>query len=217
MKLEWNGRTVSGRYSLTAIPTDYDGAPEIDTLYLDWSPLTLHDDLLAVASILSFSTYFSGQIVLPRRVSPEVAQGIQEFLAPTWTSISPIEFEPRANPIAEGNLLVTTEFTDWGRVPSQLGKPRTSSLIVRKASEFAGVISSSHGAIVSSNAEEMGCVNRGCGAFPLIAVALIYAETYHASNLILAPSVHELMTEVQMSAVRKLLQTCKVGLSMISD
>lgn len=214
MKLEWNGRTSDGRYSLTANPLDYDGWPVINTLYADWSPLTVHDDLMAVASILTFSSYLSGQVILPRKVSPEVAQGIQEFLSPTWVSVSPIEFEPRANPVADGQLVVTNRFEDWERFPSQLGKPRTSTLVVRKSSEFAGAISSSHGAILSSNAEEIGAVNRGCSAFPLIAVSLIYAETYHASGLMLTPSISDLMNEREFLSAQKLLQTCKVGLSL---
>lgn len=214
MKFEWNDRTTDGRYSLTAKPTDYDGCPVIDSLNVDWSPLTLHDDLMCVASVLSFSSYLSGQIILPKKVSPEVAQGIQEFLSPTWTTIAPVEFEPRANPIADGQLVVSNRFEDWERVPSQLGKPRTSTLIIRKASDFAGVIASSHGAILSSNAEELGFVNRGCAALPIIAVALLYAETYHASSLMLTPSVYDLMTKDDLIAVRKLLQTCKVGLTL---
>lgn len=211
MKIYWNGRTHDGRYEMKAEPGEYDGIPPISSFLLDKEPLFYNDDIMSVASVLLFGEYTSGWLSTPRKVSPEVAEAIQTYLHPTWVGVSPVEFEPRANPSGEGTLLVTNRISMWGRKVSKWGEPRTSTICVLPASEFAGGLASPNGLFVASNAHLLGMMSvRQSPLLPSLAAALLFCETFRASSIMLEPE--DDLSEEEFRKVRDLLASCKISL-----
>lgn len=211
MKIEWTGRLADGRFGISATPQEYDGIPTIDTLTFDREPLSVHDDVVSVASILAFGEYCSGSLSLPRRTSPEVVKAIEEYLDPVWVSISPVEFESRANPQGEGVLLLDNDMRNFGSFASEWGEPRNSTLCVVPASEFGGAIASPDGMILASNASTLGAfTNPGFSLCPELAVALLFAESFRAGTISLGPNYD--LEDDQFYRLYKLLFSCKITL-----
>lgn len=214
MKFELTGRLPDGRFGIKATPQEYDGVPVIDTLTFDREPLFLHDDLVSVASILAFGEYCSGSLSLPRRTSPEVVKAIEEYLNPIWVSVSPVEFEPRANPQGDGVLLMENNLRRFGEFRSEWGRPRNSTLCIVPASQFGGAIASADGLIMASNAAIMGSfATSATSTNAELAVALLFAETFRAGTILLGPSYN--IDDYQFNRLYKLLFSCKISLSRI--
>lgn len=211
MKLGWLGRNTVGRYEVTATPAEYDSFPPISRLLMDQAPALHHDDLLAVASFIAFAEYCSGSIEFPRYTSPEVAEAVQNFMDPIWVSVSPVTFEPRANPLGEASIYLTRDMSDWDTQTSRFDEPRVNTLCVVSASVYAGHLASSSGIILSSNAQIIDSASRiegSCRA--TIAVALLYCATFRASTIRLSQSLS--MPEDEFDALRSLLRSCKISL-----
>lgn len=212
MHLIWNGRINDGRYQLSAKPAEYDGIPPISEFYVDHEPTFYNDDILAVSSVLLFGEYCSGSINLPRKVSPEVAAAIERFLAPVWVSISPIEFQPRANPQGTGSVVLTDSIRSWGKYSSEWGKPRTTNICVLPSSEFSGYLASPKGLLIGSNGPNLGQLSRrSSGTYGAIATALLFCESLRAQSIVLDENLDDL-SDNELNHLSDLLKSCKIVL-----
>lgn len=215
MKIQYRGRVQDGRFLLTATPDSQDATPTFNELSFDWDPVFKNDDILSVAAVLAFGAQCSGPLTLPRHVSPEVAQAIEEFISPVWVSVSPITFEPRANPMATGRLKVTSDLSKWKLESSTFGEQRVESLAVLPASQFSGFITSPDGVIVASNAQEMAALGQPANyVLPFIAVAALYAETLHCYTIELESDLAGKIDAETFRSVQKLLLSCRLSLVM---
>lgn len=213
MELIYAGRSQNGRYSITCNPESQDGIPPIAELHFDWDVPQIHDDAMSVASVLAFGRYASGPLKLPKKVSPEVASAIERFLEPSWVSISPIEFEPRANAITTGSLFVTGKLENWHSVKSVTGEPRNESLVVLPSSEFAGFLVSADGLIISSNAPVLASLaKRDEFVFPYLALATLFAEAFHARTVVLDEDLSAEIGEKEFTKAKGLMQSCRISL-----
>lgn len=213
MELIYSGRSQNGRFSITCKPEAQDGVPPLSELHFDWDIPLVHDDAMAVASVLAFGTYASGPLKLPKKVSPEVASAIESFLAPTWVSVSPVEFEPRANAITTGVLYVSSQIERWHRVPSETGMPRNESLVVLPASEFTGFLVSTDGLILASNGPVLSeLVAPRQFVYPYLSLATLFAESFHADTVILDDDLSERIDDAEFARARDLMQSCRISL-----
>lgn len=215
MKLQWVGRTNEGRFALSAEGEAYDATPPVAQLIMDKDPLIIHDDILCVVSVLLYGSYISGPVSLPRRASVEVAQAIERFVAPAWTSVSPVEPEPRANPVGEGDIVLS-----WGELPrevqlSEWGKPRVTRLHISPAGQYAGWLLSMDMMIVASNAFLHSAMGDQLAALPYVAMAALFAETFRANTIVL-PANHGL-DEATFARASDLLASCKLNLRVAAN
>lgn len=211
MQINWLGRGTDGRFRLEAVPGVYDGYPPISTFYIECEPLTVHDDVLAVAGVLLFGEYCSGTLELPRKVSPEVARAIQHFCLPSWVSVSPVELEPRRNPLGEGLLFLTEDIRDM-KPRSVWGEPRVSTLVSLSADEFSGSLFSHHGLITNSNARTISTFSAASAVFAQVAIALLFAETFSATQIELSDSLASELEPKDLVRLRGILGSCKIAL-----
>ena len=212
MRIAWGTRGGDGRFRLEATPGPYDGVPPINALLLESEPLYVHDDVLAVVSILLFGGYCGGELNLPRQVSPEVASAIQRYCEPAWVSVAPINFEPRGNLTGDGSLFLSSELSEF-RPRSLWGEPRISTIISLDSGDFAGSLASSDGLITNSNAAAIGqYAGTGSILAAHVAVALMYAETYFARRIIVSDTLVQGVRSSDLGRVQRLLESCKVSL-----
>lgn len=218
MKIEWESRRSDGRFAIHATSEDYDATPSIQSLFLDKDPLIVQDELLSIASVLAFGEYTSGNLSLPRKVSPEVAIAIEEFLSPTWVSVSPINFEPRANSTGECVLVLTSELARWGKTPSQWGQPRNSTFVVLPSSEFTGFLYSPEGMMIGSNANMLAAFGAPEHFVrPYLAMALLFAETYHAKEVKLDSDLAKKVSPKEFARLKKLVASGKIALGLVDE
>lgn len=211
MKITWESNGSDGRLRIEAQPETYDGHPPIPTFYLEKQPLLVHDDVLAVAGVLLFGEYCSGNLTLPRKVSPEVAKAIQNFCDPGWVSVVPVELEPRRNPLGDGILYLSEALVDM-KPRSEWGNPRVSTLVSLDAEEFSGTLFSHHGLVTNSNARAISKFSQNSRVFAQVAVALIYAETFFATTVHLSPRLADQISSDEERKLRELLASCKYSL-----
>lgn len=213
MRLSPIGREQTGRYKIQAVVEPQDAVPPVDCLTFDLDPLTIHDDVVSVASVLAFGDYVSGNLSLPKKVAPEVARAIENFLEPVWVSVSPIEFEPRANSVVSSRLIVSAKLSDWHSTESVWGAPRNESLTILPAAEFSGFLASTDGLIVASNAAILSHMGRdSLRVFPYLAVAAIYSESFHANTLVLDEELSAQIDDSEFERARSLLHSCRLSL-----
>lgn len=213
MELTYSGRTQTGRFSVLCSPGPQDGIPPLSELHFDWDMPQIHDDAMSVASVLTFGRFASGPLSLPRKVSPEVASAIERFLAPSWVSVSPIEFEPRANSVTSGALYVTGRLENWHTVPSITGEPRNESLVVLSSSDFTGYLVSSDGLIMSSNAPVLArMMEKEDSALPYLAIATLFAESFHADTIVLEDDLSAMIGHREFVRAQDLMQSCRLSL-----
>lgn len=100
MKFEIDvGNDSSGAF-IGATPTVLDGFPLIQRLVTSKSVTSLSPDRGAVAAVLAFAPYLSGQQILPSQFSALTAELLQRLMQPGWTHFSPLH--PANLPIPRG-------------------------------------------------------------------------------------------------------------------
>ena len=146
MKFETT-RDHLGRMGIVAIPGDYDGYPIVNTLWIEGpgEVPTKSPDRFAVACVLAFGSYCSGELDFGRKISPATANAIRRYQAPVGVSVSAIEQYPKALPIADGTLSIRM----GGGMPDN---EAAFSLQLLDTHRFAGSLRTSSSLIASSNA-----------------------------------------------------------------
>jgi len=93
VKFTWERESPTGSCALMADPGDYDGYPLPALLTTDMVPRTVSPDRLAVAFVLAFHPFISGEVSFPYGIHPEVASAVGEFVKPSTVFISDIDFK----------------------------------------------------------------------------------------------------------------------------
>lgn len=216
MKISWNTRDGVGRFGFHAEPEFYDADPPFRNLYVDRDMLLVSNDVLALAGFLAFGNYCSGSVSLPRKVSPELARSMQEFVDPLWLQVSPIEFEPMKAPDGEGFAFVSDSFRSDAVLPNNWGNPRNVTISVLDSSEWSGHLVATDRLIVASNARMFRNFSTEAYSFgSYLAVALLYMESYRCTTLVVPDEA--VRDEHVWSRYSLLLNACKLGLLRESE
>lgn len=216
MEIRWHGRDGSGRFSFSATPADYDGAPPVERLYLDRDMLLVNNDVLALSGFLAFAPHCSGSLTLPRDTSPELVVALEEFAHPTWLHVANVDVEPKEAPKGGGFAYLSTSLRTENALPNAWGLPRNSTISVIDASVWSGYLVSSEMLTVASNAKVLaGFSPAGMGILPYVSVAILYMESLRCSTLVLPDSL-EISGSV-WDRLSRLLGACKYALLRESE
>lgn len=101
MRIKYVTDVTDGTSFLEAVPGELDGTPAISRLLFPTPKNNVSPDRIAVAGILAFGKYISGQVVFDEKMSALTAQTIEQFLEPRWVHVTPLH--PANLPIPRGN------------------------------------------------------------------------------------------------------------------
>lgn len=164
------------KYSLlSATPGEIDGFPAVSRLRFDVAPSTVSPDRIAVAGILAFRRYISGQVQFESRISALTAELIARFMQPRWVHVTPLH--PSNLPIPRGNK--TLELRD------SISMTRADAVlaIVRK-DRYQGAIFGADTTIIPSNAwviDQLDTEDEIDTFSARLAVAVLMAEDLNTS------------------------------------
>lgn len=189
-------------FSLVAERSEYDALPPVDTLQVDFTPVAVNPDRLAVAAYLAFGAYSSGEFVLPQKFSPATAEAMEQDSAPVQLRPYPVEYYPKALTVGQATASLSFEL---GALADG------SALVVLPADRYNGMITSPNKLLVSSNAflfDALGSEEAGIRA--RLAVAVLFAEdlgidTFTVDGSSIAPT--------ERQALVRLLSACRLGLA----
>lgn len=216
MKIVWNGRDQSGRFSFSASPGEYDATPPVDQLFLDRDMLVVNNDVLGLSGFLAFAPFCSGTVSLPRSVSPEMVRAIESYAEPSWIHVTSVDLEPREAPKGEGYAYLRTSLDICNRLPNEWGMPRNSTISIADASEWSGYLVSSEMLIVGSNAKTLSAFfPPGSEVLPYVAAAILYMESLRCSTLVIPDAVE--IDEFTWARLSRLLSACKYALLREND
>lgn len=148
MKISFSTDKDINESSLVATPGELDGFPAIPKLHIGKSITNLSADRLAVASILAFRRYISGQVLFDEKISSLTAEAISKVLFPRWSHCSPLH--PANLPIPRGSRTVNLS----GLPVLEQGR---STLAIVGSDDFTGPTISDQLSIIPSNA---WCIDR---------------------------------------------------------
>lgn len=210
MKLSWADAGLNGRYYFEAEPGEYDGVPPVGQLIVDRSALFLKNDVINLAAFLAFAPFISGELILPRKVSAELAEAMQDYLAPAWCGISPLDLNPTEAPLGDGMALLSIPGHETSKLPNQWGMPRNVSLGVLDSAEWSGSILATDEIRVASNAPVFSKFVPQEEAFcPYISVALLFMEALRCKTLVIPDSIE--IDDDQWSSLSRLMDSVKFG------
>ncbi|WP_282852882.1 hypothetical protein [Gulosibacter sediminis] len=210
MKLSWADAGLNGRYYFEAQPGEYDGVPPIGQLLVDRDALFLKNDVINLASFLVFAPFVSGELILPRKVSAELAEAMQDYLAPAWCGIFPLDLNPTEAPQGDGMALLNIPGHETTKLPNQWGMPRNVSLTVLDSAEWSGSILATDEIRVASNAPVFSkFVPQQEALSPYISVALLFMEAFRCNTLVIPDSIE--IDDVQWDRLSRLMDTVKFG------
>lgn len=189
MKISWIANDGYGRFGLNAQPGEYDGVPLIDSLLFDGTPRIISNDRMCAAAALAFGEFISGELELPRDITPEMAGAIQDFLFPRKVFPGPISFSARGLPDGETQLLLNPGLGHAKlQANNEWGAAREVSLDIRSSATWAGQIASVDTISLASNSIFFGASYADDDVRRIhasIAVALIFAESLKARTIVL--------------------------------
>ncbi len=85
----------------------YDGVPPVSSFFIEHQVRHVHPDRLAIAAVLLLKPYICGPLTLPKPCSPEIAKGLEAFLAPLDVKIMSVEYAPFAKPAGARTALLS--------------------------------------------------------------------------------------------------------------
>lgn len=186
MKVSWSDMPGINAVGLVATPGEIDGYPLVGKLAVGAAPVTLTADRLAVASVLAFSAYQSGQLTLDKPISALTAKTISNFFAPRWTHVTPLH--PSNLPIPRGHvvLYVAPEGND---IEAPDGCDITLS--VQRSDWATGIHSIGDTVSIASNAwmHTVGEPQSFEYYLPFLAVAVLFSEDLSVDRIVLPKNV----------------------------
>lgn len=204
MKISFSTNKDTNESSLVATPGELDGFPAIPKLHIGKSITNLSADRLAVASVLAFRRYISGQIVFDEKISALTAEAISKVLFPRWSHCSPLH--PANLPIPRGSRTVNLS-----------GLPvierSRSTLAIVGSDDFSGTTISDQLSIIPSNAwsidriDQHISIDQVCGR---LSAAVLLAEDLDIA--ILRLDRNEFSTFEDYGAYEELLGAVGMGL-----
>lgn len=195
-----------------ASPERYDAIPYISELMIDGRPRVVSSDRLAVAATLAFGPDSSGSMELPLPIGAATAQAIQAFLAPTWTTVGPIDFVPRALPVGVTRMHLTMDSSAERLIANRFDEQRTVHFDLRRSDRFAGQLMSLDRHIVVSNAWAFGEADSKRSLMAALAVGVLFAESLQ-TDIIEFPQLSRALPGTAES-VNTLLNSCRLALEL---
>lgn len=190
MKIAWVANDGYGRFGFKAEPGEYDGVPLLDSLLFDGTPATISNDRMSAAAALAFGEYTSGELELPKDITPEVAGAVQDFLLPRKVFPAPISFVARAVPDGETRLLLNPGLQEPEIEPrNDWGKAREVLLDLRPAGTWAGQLASVESISLATNAPLFGQIYAEDDVRSIhasVSVALVFAESVKARTIVMS-------------------------------
>lgn len=212
MKIEWQGNSEAGGSAIIASPERYDAFPYIGQLMIDGRPRVVSADRLAVAATLAFGPDSSGSMEFPFPVGAATAQSIQAFLAPTWTTVGPIDFVPKALPIGVTRMHLTTDASTEREIANKFDEQPTIHFDLRRSDRYSGQLMSLDHHVVVSNAWTFGQADKKRSLMAALAVGVLFAESLQ-TDVIEFPQLGRALPEIAES-VNILLQSCRLALDL---
>lgn len=204
MKFKIDLGTESTGAFIEATPTVLDGFPLIEKLTISKTITNLSPDRCAVASVLAFAPYLSGQQIVPNQFSALTAELSQRLMEPEWTHFSPLH--PANLPIPRGSRAIALKLDD--EEPNALTELR----LVPPNGEF-GVGYEPGSVVVTTNAIDLDTLGKASPVHP--ARASLAAAVLLAEDLDIATYVVSKQTAAKFkltSAVIELLNAVSIGL-----
>lgn len=201
MIIRWKGETA-----LEPTAGEYDAIPPLNALHLGAGPRTLSADREAIAAYLAFGAWTSGDLTLPRPLSPATAEAIERDALPIRIRPREVQYAPTALPRGSRSVEV---FTDHPPGPTD-----DVTIVVLPNVGTDGALRSRTSLTISSNAVALDMAARpgeeSCRA--RLAIAVLVAEDMDADQLRLhAPSP---LPEVEVNRLRALLSSVNLGLDV---
>lgn len=201
MKITTETNTYSA-FNLVATRNEYDALPPVDTLQIDFAPVNINPDRLAIASYLAFGAYCSGGFELNVKFSPAAAEAIEQDAKPVQLRPAPIEYYPKALAIGMGEAAVSFSLP---------GESHKACIAVLPSDKYNGLITGHNQLIISSNAFFLDAVAQNAYSIRArLAVAVLFAEDLGIDTLTVDGSTID--TTERQSLVR-LLTACRLGLT----
>ncbi len=190
-------RTKSRQLGYTVELSEYDAEPPARAWLIDEAPDAINPELEAMALYLIFGRWCGGEFEVPKKMGPNTATAIAHD-AITEMFCSPIEFYPKALPLSNGCLSVT----------SRLDCAASQTLISLPSSSWNGSVRSTNSLVVASNSDVF---QLGEDDFrPVTALSLIFAETLNADEIRLVDTDRD---GDELNRLQALLGQVRVGLS----
>lgn len=144
MKFKWEAQGHA-RIGLHVELGEYDANPPVTSLLLDYAPLSMNPERLAIAAYLAFGRWASGDFLLPMKLGPATASAIERDLRHVDVRPGPIEYYPKPLEVGvrEVGLLVGNEHTP---------APSDSTITVLPSSSWHGGMRGLRSITVASNA-----------------------------------------------------------------
>lgn len=212
MKIEWVD-DLSGRSGLVVKETSrFDGAPQIESFWLDKKPLSLNQDRLAIAVVLIFAKWSMGSLILPKQVGALTARELMRHREPHWIIPEPIDYGPKPIPSGPGTLYLMQKGKRYEPITSeQYALPIDYTLTVLDSDEFSGALSSMREFCVASNAFAFQALDLPSRILPLLAVGVLFAEDLRCSTICIDRS--QIGDYQSIESLRRVLET--TGLQLI--
>jgi hypothetical protein len=185
VKFTWERESPTGSCALMADPGDYDGHPMPALLSTDMVPRTVSPDRLAVAFVLAFHPFISGEVSFPYGIHPEVASAVGEFMKPTTVFISDIDFKVAIIP-SGGNTFAINPGGQYQVNPSwkDFDSERAIELNLPSVSDsFSHNFHNDVLTVPTNAAAFYADSNKLAGAAPYIAVAVLLSEDFDVGTI----------------------------------
>lgn len=201
MKITTETNTYSP-FNLVATRNEYDALPPVNTLQIDFAPVSINPDRLAIASYLAFGAYCSGGFELSVKFSPAAAEAIEQDAKPVQLRPAPIEYYPKALAVGMGEATVSFSLP---------GESQEACLVVLPSDKYNGLMTGHNKLLVSSNAFFLDAAAQNPHSIRArLAVAVLFAEDLGIDTLTV--DGHNIDAAERQSLVR-LLSACRLGLS----
>lgn len=192
---------------LSAEPGEYDAFPPVGSLRIGTRPMQLSPDREAIASYLAFGAWNSGDLALPRAVSPATAEAIEADAIPVRVRPRDIRYVPMALP--RGRRTVDLVFD----------RPGTDSpaetIAVVPTTGMRGALAAGRSMTIASNAFALdAAAETGSPCFRArLAVAVFFSEDMEVDALHL--QVDSSPCTEEAVRLRALLSSVNLGLHFV--
>ncbi len=210
MKLHWAPDDGRGHAALQCAPDPASEQPVLDRLLLDVAPMTVSNDRVAVAGVLAFRPWVSGELELPAGVSRPVVEAVQAYCGTPAVTSWPVSVNEVSH-YTQGRVLTVAADGASRASPPWPGKGE-SLLHLRRSDRFAGSLLAFDEIVLGTNAFVLGTVGeQGPGlAATTLSTAVLFTEDFGASTIELrgeeltvpdAALVDRLLSSVELTLV----------------
>lgn len=145
------GTNLLDQFEILVNPGAYDAHPPIPVFRMDYAPRVLSVDRLTVAVYLLFRPWISGELLVSKPMTPQLAEAIRQYSGFVDVAVRPIEL--RALPIISGRNSARAVVVDLLQSSAQfLGTDgSTIDLTLLRADQASGSLRTAQSATLVSN------------------------------------------------------------------